>query len=183
LHKTDYDYDDLQAKQAFHHSLSSWLPYFGAPVAPADAVDTYAFRSALAPMTALGYDLRRRDIDWRPLKELTEEWRCVFGTGCFYGDYYPLTTHNRQLDRWIAWQFNRPEQGDGTIQAFRREECDEPAKSFRLGGLDLIAQYDVRNLDVDGSTRISGKDLMENGLAVEITDKPGAAVILYQRVG
>ena len=182
LHKTDYNYDDLPVKQAFHHSLSSWLPYFGAYVAPVETVDTYAFRTSLAPMTMLAYDMRRRDIDWRPLKELTQEWRRVFGAGCFYGDYYPLTTYSRGFDRWIAWQFDRPDQGDGMIQAFRRDACDEPAKRFRLGGLDPAADYEITNLDVEGSTRFCGKDLMENGLTVEITDKPGAAVILYTRV-
>jgi alpha-galactosidase len=84
LHKTDYGYDDLPAKQAFHHTLSSWLPYYGAYVLPVDTVDVYAFRSSLAPMTMLTYDLRRRDVDWRPLQPLTEEWRRVTGAGYFF---------------------------------------------------------------------------------------------------
>ena len=36
------------------------------------------------------------------------------------GDYYPLTSYSLQPDHWIAWQFNRPETGDGVVQAFRR---------------------------------------------------------------
>ena len=48
------------------------------------------------------------------------------------GDYYPLTPYSLQLDHWIAWQFNRPETGDGVVQAFRRSKCDGPAMTFRL---------------------------------------------------
>ncbi len=125
LHKTDYDYADLPTKQAFHHSLSSWLPYYGAYVLPVDTVDVYAFRSALAPMTMLAYDLRRRDVDWRPLKQLTEEWRRITGAGYFYGDYYPLTPYNRDDTQWIAWQFHRPDLGTGLVQAFRRKNSHQ----------------------------------------------------------
>ena len=37
-------------------------------------------------------------------------------------------------------------------------------------------------MDVAGIQRLSGKSLMENGLAVEIANKPGAVVITYKRV-
>jgi alpha-galactosidase len=182
LHKTDYNYDDLAAKQAFHHSLSSWLPYYGAYVLPVDTVDPYAFRSSLAAMTLLTYDLRRRDIDWAPLKELTEEWRRITASEYFYGDYYPLSAYSRQDDQWIAWQFDRPDQGNGMIQAFRRDGCDEMVKSFHLCGLDPAAAYEIINLDAKGPVKILGQDLMQKGLKVEIKDKPGAAVMIYRRV-
>jgi hypothetical protein len=41
--------------------------------------------------------------------------------------------------------------------------------------------YEVTNFDVEGATKVCGKDLMEKGLTVEIADKPGAAVIVYRR--
>ncbi len=36
LHPTDYNYSHLAAKQAFHHSLFQWLPYFGSNTLPID---------------------------------------------------------------------------------------------------------------------------------------------------
>ena len=98
------------------------------------------------------------------------------------GDYYPLTAHSLQAGQWIAWQFNRPEQGDGVVQAFRRDKCDDTTKAFRLSGLDPAAQYEFTNFDVEGTTRVSGKDLMDKGLVVEIEAKPGAAVIAYKHL-
>ena len=35
---------------------------------------------------------------------------------------------------------------------------------------------------MEGSTKVSGKELIEQGLTVELKDKPGAAVIIYRRL-
>jgi hypothetical protein len=42
--------------------------------------------------------------------------------------------------------------------------------------------YEVTNFDVEGPTRLSGRDVLENGLTVEIEDKPGAVVLVYKKV-
>jgi alpha-galactosidase len=181
LHKTDYGYADQTPKQAFHHSLASWLPYYGALLLPRDSVDVYAFRSSLASMTLLVYDLWRRDVDWRPLKRLAGEWRRVTSTGCFYGDYYPLTPYNRDDSRWIAWQFHRPDTGEGLVQAFRRK--NSPAKSmlFCLEGLDPLKRYTVTDMDQpEKAVMRDGRDLMESGLLVEMQQAPQARVIVYR---
>jgi alpha-galactosidase len=119
------------------------------------------------------------DQDLRTIKTYYDEWRLI--APLMLADYYPLTPYSLQLDQWIAWQFNRPEQGDGVIQAFRRDKCDDSAKTFRLSGLDPAAQYELTNFDVEGTTKITGKELMEKGLTVEIKDKPGSAVITYKQ--
>jgi alpha-galactosidase len=98
------------------------------------------------------------------------------------GDYYPLTRYSLKPDQWMAWQFNRPEQGDGVVQAFRRGQCEPAAQTYRLRGLDPSATYELTNFDVPGTSVASGKELMEQGLKIEIKDKPGAAVIVYRRV-
>jgi hypothetical protein len=98
------------------------------------------------------------------------------------GDYYPLTPYSLSDNIWLAWQFDRPGHGDGLVQAFRRVSCDEPAQTFRLSGLDPRAHYQITNFDLEGTVEISGEELMDKGLTVEIKDKPGAAVILYQRM-
>ena len=182
LHKTDYNYADNATKQAFHHTLNSWLPYFGAYVLPVDAVDTYVFRSSLAPMTMLTYDLRRRDVDWSKLKALTEEWRRLTETGYFYGDYYPLTPYNRDETQWIAWQFHRPDRGTGIVQAFRRRHCLSGSACFLLRGLDPDAKYAVTDVDAAEKTAIfTGRQLMEDGLSVETSVAPQAAILIYER--
>ena len=93
-----------------------------------------------------------------------------------------MTPYNLRSNVWMAWQFDRPEKSDGVVQAFRREKSAEATKLFRLNGLDPSAHYKITNFDVKGSTKVSGRELMESGLTLEITNKPGAVVITYQRV-
>jgi alpha-galactosidase len=181
LHPTDFNYSNLAVKQAFHASLFQWIPYFGSNTIPVDQVGPYAFRSGHGMAVVLGYDLRRKDLDCGQLRKLAAEWRQIVPS--YHGDYYPLTPYSIAADQWIAWQFDRPEQGDGVIEAFRRDKCEEGTKTFRLRGLDPAAQYELTNFDVEGTTRVSGKELMDKGLTVAIKDQPGAAVIAYRMVG
>jgi len=112
----------------------------------------------------------------------------------YYGDYYPLLPCSSKADcnpdaselsaafEWAAWQFNRPEEGDGMIQAFRRTKNDDSRKILRLRGLDPRASYKISDLDAGVLITTSGNELMHHGLPVKIGAKPGAAVILYKKV-
>jgi len=113
----------------------------------------------------------------------------------YYGDYYPLLPCSANSDctvdprqersaafEWAAWQFNRPENGDGMVQVFRRDDAEETARDLRLRGLDAAATYEVTNLDSQTPTIASGSDLMQHGLHVELTKKLTAAVIIYKKV-
>jgi alpha-galactosidase len=185
LHKTDYDYGDLPTKQAFHHSMSLWLPYYGAycpPTESPDTVDAYAFRSSLAPMTMLTHDLRRRDVNWRCLKQLTEEWRDLTATGYFYGDYYPLTPYNRDGTQWIAWQHHRADREEGLVQAFRRASCTFPSLTVHLRGLDPDAKYVVTDPDAPGrQVEAMGRELMDTGLVLATSQAPQAVLRRYRK--
>ena len=180
LHPTDYNYAHLAAKQAFHQSLFQWIPYFGSNTVPVDSVDAYAIRSGHAMSVVLGYDFRRKDLDYALLRKLTEEVRLV--APYYYGDYYPLTPYSLSEDAWIAWQFHRPETADGLVEAFRRPRSQTASLSLKLHGLDARAIYEMKNLDLEGTTRASGRELMDKGLAVSALRRPQAAVITYKRV-
>ena len=180
LHPTDYNYGDLTSKQAFHLSLFQWLPFFGSNTVPVDTVNAYAIRSGHAMNVVLGYDLRRKDLDYALLRKLTAEWRQI--VACYQGDYYPLTPYNRDEHRWLAWQFDRPDQGDGVVEAFRREKAEGASATFLLVGLDPAARYNVTDLETQKTATYSGSELVEHGLIVPIESKPGAAVMRYERI-
>jgi len=180
LHKSDMEYPNLTAKQMQLYGLAMWVPYFGAPVYPADRVDPYGFRSGIAPMTGLGYDTRREDYDYALLRKLVGEWRQVVPN--LYGDFWPLTPWRAEPDAWIAWQFDRPEAGEGVVQAFRRPESPYESARFALRGLEPSASYEVRRIDSESArSTFTGKQLMNEGLLVAIPARPGAAIVLYQR--
>ncbi|MBE3123648.1 MAG: GH36 C-terminal domain-containing protein, partial [Planctomycetes bacterium] len=97
------------------------------------------------------------------------------------GDFHPLLPHSADEEVWYGYQFNRPDQGDGMVQLFRREKCRQASQAVRVFGLDPAAMYVIMDCDTEGATKVSGQDLMEKGLVAEIKDKPGAAVITYGR--
>ena len=101
---------------------------------------------------------------------------------CLLGDYYPLTPYSLSEDAWIAWQFDRPEQGDWAVQVFRRAESIYESARLKLHGLDPAARYEVTDLDVGKPRTMMGKELQERGLAVEISQQPGSALIKYRKL-
>jgi len=178
LHPTDYNYADLVVKQVFHHSLSQWIPYYGSNTVPIDTVDPYAIRSGHALGMLLGYDMRRTDRDYALLRKLANQWRNIIQ--CYYGDFYPVLPYSLSDDNWIAWQFHRPDRNEGVVQAFRRPKSTETTKTLFLRGLDPASQYHLNNFDKDKPLTISGRELLEKGLPVDIPAKPGAVVIHYK---
>jgi len=114
------------------------------------------------------------------LRKLAEQWRRVAPR--YYGDYYPLTPFSRTEDVWIGWQFNRPREGDGVVQLFRRKDAPYVTGRFRLCGLDPSARYEVDDLDAKKPAVTGGKELMADGLLVRMRNAPQAKVFLYQRI-
>lgn len=177
LLRSDFQFSGMkgvvEGNQCHTYGLSSWLPFYGSGCL---LFDKYSYRSFYLP--SFGMD---------PLTpENTEVEKKAYGecrsvAPFMLGDYYPLTPYSQALDQWIAWQFNRPESGDGMIQAFRRSFNKVATQTFHLNGLDPAAQYEVTNFDVEGATPFSGKDLMETGLPVKIDDNPGSAIIVYRQ--
>jgi alpha-galactosidase len=169
-------YGDPITQQCQTYGLSFWVPYFGSGLGESS---TYWFRSCIFPASRVGWDARKEDLDYPLLRRMLAEFEKV--KPHLLGDYYPLTPYSLQKNVWIAWQYDRPELGEGMVQAFRRGQCQESVKTFRLCGLDSAAAYTVVNLDAQSPVKVSGKDLVEKGLTVEIKDRPGAAVITYKR--
>lgn len=179
LHPTDYNYGDLAVKQAFHHSLYHWIPYFGSNTVPTDRPDPYAIRSGQSLSTTFGYDMRRKDFEYDQLRKLTEQLKRM--VPYYYGDFYPLTPYSRDEKDWIAWQFHFPDRDEGMVQSFRRSESEASTNTFQLSGLDPATKYRVHDLDQRTPITISGRELIEKGLLVSIPSHPGAVVVHYSR--
>ena len=98
------------------------------------------------------------------------------------GDFYPLTSHSLTLDVWVGWQFDRPEMGEGMVQAFRRDESPYETARFRLRGLEPEATYRLNDFNQDQPVEARGKDLMDSGLLVTLPQRRSSCIIRYQRV-
>jgi alpha-galactosidase len=157
--------------------MALWLPYFGTGI---NGLDAYTFRSQMCPALAGTWDLRSKEIPYDLLRRLLAQWRRI--GEYYFGDYYPLTPYNLAADVWLAWQFDRPDLGEGMVQAFRRSNSSYESARFKLRGLDPEARYGVGDVDAPGAQGMTGRELMEHGLMVNVKDQPGAAIILYKRV-
>jgi len=179
--------------QAQTYGISFWIPYSGTgTVACQNAgyygdgegktpVEAYAFFSNAAPSLGSGIDLRIKDLDYPTLRQFINWFREYVGPS-FYGDYYPLTPYTIDEKDWIAWQFDNPEEGKGVIEAFRRAECPDNANQFKLRGLDPSSEYTVKDLLANKSWQSKGSTLIDSGLHITVPEKPGVAVIVYERV-
>jgi alpha-galactosidase len=158
------------------YGMALWIPFFGTAT---NALDRYTFRSQMAPALSCGWDVRRKDLDYDFQRLMVDQWRQVADN--YYGDFYPLTAYRPDNDVWMAWQFDRPEAGEGMVQAFRRANSPVESCRFRLHGLDPAAIYSVTNLDAAGAVEMTGEQLMGQGLLVVLEHQPDAALITYRR--
>jgi alpha-galactosidase len=158
--------------------MAQWVPYFGTGTS---GVDPYVFRSQMTPGVITSWDLRRKDSDTDAMRKLISQWRTVSVN--YYGDFYPLTSYSLANDVWGAMQFDRPEVGEGFVEVFRRSHSSYETARFKLQGLDPAARYTVTNLDVSGSREISGQELMDQGLEIQLKRAPESALVTYKRIG
>ena len=77
----------------------------------------------------------------------------------FSEDFYPLTEVSDKEDVWSAAQFNRPDEGDGIVQVFRRDEAPYTECEFKLRGLDADKTYVFTDADTNETIEQSGGEL------------------------
>ncbi|MCU0962523.1 MAG: alpha-galactosidase [Pirellulaceae bacterium] len=169
-------FSPAEAQQAHTMGLALWMPYFGSGMYPGD---DYWYRSCIFPASRVGMDTRRHDQDYARLKRMIAEFRQV--EPFLLGDFYPLTPHSLGLDVWVGWQYDRPEQGAGILQVFRRGESPYETARLRLRGLDPAATYCLQNFDENQSTEHRGADLMETGVLISLPQPRSSCIIRYER--
>jgi alpha-galactosidase len=173
LWRTDLCWDNV-AEQCMTYGLSLWMPLHGVGSV---SLDPYDFRSGMGTNFTTALDYNDPAI-WTTAIELLNQYKSI--KHLFEGDFYPLTPYNTSQDAWIAWQFDRPDLGEGMVQAFRREKSIHESIQLNLIGLDPDARYFVKNIDVNDSEEMTGCELMDNGLDIYIENCPGAEVFIYK---
>ena len=164
--------DVVEGNQGHTYGLSSWLPFQGTGCY---LYDSYSLRSFYLTSFGMG-GLAPENL----LAQKQAYAECRRLAPLMLGDYYPLTPYSRAPDRWIAWQFDRPDDGDGCVQAFRRRQCPDDRLTLRLQGLSPALNYEVTDFDRPGSRIVSGRTLLTEGLTIVTPTQPGAAIIAYR---
>ncbi len=182
LWRDDKCYDAVIAQ---NHSwgINFWLPYSGqGTVEENPDLMSYAFRSEMMPSTLIPWKI----TSMAKSEPLNSRYKGYINEHKTYSpfltaDYYPLTAYDGTETVWMAWQFHDYQINEGIVQIFRRAECTDNAMTFYLSGLEPGTTYNLVNAD-GGSMEMTGRDLMVNGLNIQINDANTALIIHYAPV-
>ncbi len=158
----------IEGNQGHTYGLSFWLPFQGTGVY---SYDTYDFRSFLLASFGMG---TLTPGNTSAQRQAHREARFV-GPFFLEGDYHPLTPYSLARDRWIAWQFHRPDLDQSVVQAFRRPDAADATLRIHPRALDPARQYRIRNLD--GGEEIRSGAELARGYTITLTQKPAAALL------
>ncbi len=148
--------DILEATQAQTYGISFWLPYNGTC---AYVEGEYADRTNIISCSQrLGYQ------DIRPY---------------MVGNYYPLTYGGTDTSKILAMQFGDGDEGTALI--YKRENVTENKYTLKLNGLDPEKTYVIYDYDSpEVTSEMTGKDLMETGVELTISETPKAVIMIYK---
>ena len=160
----------VEGNQCHTYGLSAWLPFQGTRVYQ---TDVYSFRSFyLASFGMGGLTPETTAAQQQAYSECKKIAPCLL-----YGDYYPLTPYSLATTVWMAWQFDRPDTGEGCVQIFRRPDSAVALMQFRLQGLNPTRAYRVEDFDHGVLGYYTGDQLMATGLVAQLA--PRQSAILY----
>lgn len=181
------------ASQCHGYGLSLWLPIHGAFTGPMVSGDPkvpdwneYQRRSSMAAMAhlqlcSIGATPAGRLPSDFPFAKAREILRELHDMQRYYrGDFYPLTEYSLAEDAWLAYQLHLPETQDGLVVVFRRplSPCDRATLPLR--GLSPDDEYELTHLDSGQMNTVSGKELIEQGLALKLPSRPASSLIRYK---
>ncbi len=177
LWRTDYQYGEPNGSQCHTYGLNFYLPLSGT----GNVITTpYAFRSSMSSAAALMWDINSSSGSIPEMQKCIQEFKEL--RPYYYSDYYPLTgTQNMTKDNvWLAYQLNRPEQNDGIIMAFRREDSLDESIQVKLRGIDEFADYELVDQDSGKKLIQKGKQL-SNGITLSLAEKKKSLLINYKK--
>ncbi len=167
--------------QGHTYGLSAWIPYQGQGVYFSADQFVYCARSYLCASFAIALGIPKEQVDWALYNRTLAEFRAV--QSCFFGDFYPLTPYSLEDHTWMAWQYDRPDLGEGMLQVFRHAGSPFTSAQLKLCGLEAGALYRVRDFDEAGEREYTGEVLMQQGLPVMLDAAPQARTLTYTRKG
>lgn len=132
--------------------------------------------------------------------------RALQGTNDSVYDCSFLVDRGSECTAWGAYQYNRSSTREGVLHVVRRAKSIDTSRRLKLRELDPAASYDLKvwaavfdprdgmlvtdtrplaevaKVLSDGKTRMTGRQLMEDGLAVQLDSQSQAVWVAYQRV-
>lgn len=164
--------------QIQNFGLSQYVPIHCASTWKLDA-DTVRSAASAGMVCEIGY--LDSDFDRNIAKQAIQEVK--ENSKFWYGNLYPLTSATIARNLFFAYQLDRPDLNEGIILAFRRSECKTGGIVASLHGIHADRTYLLEYSDHTRSKitkKISGKDLINPGLTVQVPEKDTCLLIHYK---
>lgn len=177
--RTDYAYGEPIGSQSHTYALNLYLPLSGTGCFEPSA---YHMRSAMGSNLVINWDVNSKKYKQQDLKNLISEYK-LLRPYYYHSDYYPLTGLNNTTGQniWLAYQMNKPKEGDGIVVAFRRPGATTTTISVNLQGLESSTTYELTNQDTQEKFSASGHELSK-GLVLKLDKSPGSLVLKYRKL-
>ena len=166
--------------------ISYWIPYSGAGTSKV-LLEDYRTRSCFAGtmnVNRWSYPIDPMDEDDRSqaeydfMRRMNDEFKRVAPyMNC---DFYPLARPSFDKHDWTLWQYDRPEERDGVILAFRRSESPMCAANPVLGGLIPGATYRFTDEDTGETFDVTSAELAQNGLTISLPKARSSKILFYK---
>ena len=174
---------DEELSQCHNQTFTNWMPFSG--TSTGRSYDSYRSRSCYGASLTTNYTFSERNVFGDDpekiafLRKHTEEYLKI--RPYFTEDFYALTELSTGLDTWCVLQFNRPEQGDGLLEVFVREEAPYETARFQMRGIREDKDYLFTDLD-GGEFTVSGKEIKEKGVQITVLEKRTAKLYIYKEI-
>ena len=139
----------------------------------------YLFRSGFNAGIAFAQDVRPKNYPRDLLKQGIAEGKRI--RKYFLGDFYPLVEAGTDPHGWCVLQYHRPEENDGMVVAFRRDQSTTAACEAKLRDIDPNKSYQVtlyRTYEPEKPVTLKGAAL--SPLRLEIGECPGSVLVEYR---
>ena len=158
------------------YGIQHWLPIQGSATRGWTILDTYDARSALNPGMEI-WLTAKTEPEWLQIKgNVAQAKRCK---KYFFGDYYPLTSQQRNPAAWTAYHLYLPEEQEGMLLALRRAKSDVSKMTFDLLTIDSSKRWKFEDYDSGKTWVISGQEIREKGLDIVIPNRRDSRLLFY----
>lgn len=171
LHRSDYIKDN-ESTQSMTYGASLWVPANGTVL---EIGGEYKARSW---MTALNNVVIYNEENVEIYKDLRRLHNSVYKH--WFENYFPLTSQNRDCDKWLAMQYGGGDSGFAVV--YKRENVKENTFALIMNGLSENKKYVLTDYDKPEKPlgTFTGKQLMSEGVILNVEETPKATVVLYK---
>lgn len=160
--------------QAMTMGVSRWIPLHGLGAASSSII---SLRSGLGGCGSFAINYNDPN-DVESLRKHLDRFLPI--RHAYTGDFYPLSNWSLNPNDPIAFQFHDTSSETGIIQLFFGDEQSDASRKLFPKGLQTDRIYDLYDWDKTFTARLTGSQLMRDGILLDEQERADAVVLEYR---